>query len=104
MAELGVARVAISTNRNAEAQAYAQKAEAALPEEVEGHTILAKLYTTAGETQKAIREWKAAESLDPTNTSALYNLYRLYLKTGDETLAKEALERYKALSKLYGSS
>jgi len=104
LAELGVARVDLSTNRGTEALAYAQKAAAALPEEAEGHTILAKLYTTAGDTQMAIREWKATESLDPTNTSALYNLYRLYLKSGDETLAKETLQQYKALSKLYGSS
>ena len=104
MAELGVARVAMSTNRNAEALAYAQKAEAALPQEAEVHTILAKLYTTSGDLQAAVREWKTTESLDPANTSALYNLYRLYLKAGDGPLAKEALEQYKAVAKLYGSS
>lgn len=104
MAELGVARVAMSTNRNAEALTYAQKAEAALPQEAEVHTILAKLYTTAGDLQAAVQEWKATESLDPTNTGALYNLYRLYLKAGNDSLAKEAFDQYKAMSKLYGTS
>jgi len=103
LAELGLARVTMSTNRHAEAFIHAQKVEAALPQEVEAHTILARLYAERGDSQKAVSEWKVAKSLDPTNTSAYYNLYRLYLRAGDKTLADEAFKQYKAISKLYGT-
>jgi Flp pilus assembly protein TadD len=104
LAELGLARVAMLGNRFDEALTHARAAEAALPKEVEPHSVLAKLYAQTGENELAKREWKAVNSLDPTNTNALYHLSRLYLKTGERSLADQSFQEYKTFSKLYGTN
>jgi lipopolysaccharide biosynthesis regulator YciM len=66
LAELGVARISISTNRRDSALAYTKMAAKALPRNTEAQIILGKLLAVTGNTEGAIREWKTAESLDPT--------------------------------------
>ena len=102
-ADLGLARLAILQNELASALHHAQKAEEGAPQNAESHSVLAKLYTKTGDTQRAIREWAITASMDPTDTSARYNLYKLYTQTGNQPLADRALEQYKQIAKLYGT-
>lgn len=103
LAELGLARIAISTDRRAEALTYAKRAASTLPNDKEAHVILAKLLGDTDDISGSLREWQTVKSLDPTSTRALYGLFRLYVRTGEKARATEALEQFKALSKLYGS-
>jgi tetratricopeptide (TPR) repeat protein len=52
----------------------ARKSVALRPSLSSAHDVLAKLYLQANERQSAIREWRAALRIDPTDQTALYRL------------------------------
>jgi tetratricopeptide (TPR) repeat protein len=54
-----------------------------------------------GRQPDALKEWEQAAKLDPTEASAYYHLFRIYLALKDTKKAAYDLEQFKKLSALY---
>lgn len=57
--------------------------------DVDSRNWLAHCYTLAGQTDKAVEEYKKAVELDPDNVVALFDLGMIYRNKGDLKTAKE---------------
>jgi len=73
------------------------------PTNPEAHSLLADALERSGNSPAAIAQWKISVSLDPQNSSSLYNLARLLTKLNDPE-AKEYMDRFEELQRTRQSS
>lgn len=74
------------------ATAYAEKANALRPNQPAFMDTLATVLADAGQSGKALELQKRAVSLQPDAPALRMNLAKLYIKTGDKSLAKKELD------------
>jgi tetratricopeptide (TPR) repeat protein len=82
----------------------ARKAMDVGPAEAANHKALAQAEAELGDWRAAIRAWTEAARLDPTDASVRYRLYRAHLAAGDQAAAEQALDEYREISALYGTT
>lgn len=97
----GMARLRLLENRPADALTFATRAVELAPKDAESHKELAKDYETLKRQAEAIHEWEQVATLDPTDASPHYRLYRIYLALGDVEKANSAHARFERLSSMY---
>jgi tetratricopeptide (TPR) repeat protein len=96
-----LANLYLRTRRDDEALTLANEAVAMKANVEENHFVLGKVLSERGDTSGAIRELQRATQLDPTDTRARYQLYRLLLQTGDLEAGKTELAAYRELIATY---
>ncbi len=97
----GIARLRLLENRPADALTFANRAVEIAPRDAESHKALAKAYEGLKRQAEAIHEWEQVATLDPTDASPYYHLYRIYLAMGDDEKANSAHAEFERLSSMY---
>lgn len=100
----GLARLRLAADRPAEALMLARRAVELGPRDPAGHRLLARTLGDLGRHAEAASEWKISAALDPTDSQALYRLYRCYLVLGETEKARDTLARYRKIAALYGTN
>jgi Flp pilus assembly protein TadD len=96
-----LANLCLRSDRSDQALMLANEAVAMETSVGENHFVLGKVLAQQGDTSGAVRELQRATQLDPTNASARYQLYRLYLKAGDHEAGEMELAAYRELVATY---
>ncbi len=101
---LGLARLRTQVNQDEEALEYARQAVEAEPRDPSARKLFGKILATLGRNVEAVRESEIAVSLDPTDSSALYQLYRAYRQAGEAQKAETTLTKFRKLVSVYGTN
>ncbi len=100
----GLSRIRMTQRRTSDALPLARRAVELGARNAASHKLLARVYSELGRNADAAGEWKIASTLDPTDASILYRLFRSYLALGQAANAQEALSLYKNIAALYGTN
>lgn len=97
MANFRLGQVLLTTEREAEAILYLERARAALPHLPEVPRELGKAYRKAGRMADARTVWEAVAAARPNDDQVHYLLGNLYRQLGETELARRELERHREI-------
>jgi tetratricopeptide (TPR) repeat protein len=104
LAHLGIARIAMTREDLVQARLQAERAIALKPDAAMARLLYGRVLERAGELRLALEQFETAATLDPTDSSGLYQAVRCARKLEDGSRAASLLKRYRDVVDLYGPS
>jgi len=97
MANFRLGQVLLATERQAEAVPFLERAAQAMADVLEVRRELGKGYRKIGRNQEARAVWEAVAQARPRDDQVHYLLGGLYRELGESELARQSLERHRAI-------